>query len=184
MPYFEIFQPNACSYWVRQDQNKQSGYVSQQRWVGHIDAMPKDDEALFVFEYFEEWYQSEYHRFHQEKPELASLVPLTDRGLMIDSLEQGLLFGMKEAKETIGLIAGDRQTFMGKPSVYLNEILVAQSHRGKGYGHQLLARFVNRLAADYFICHIDAANITSTRTALRSGQTVFSQEVMEPMSLV
>ena len=95
---------------------------------------------------------------------------------MDDCLKEGLLFLLLEKGKKIGLIAGENDTFLEHAAIYLNEILVAQEFREKGYGKELLGSFINLLNADFFICHIDSNNIPSTKTALWSGQRVFSQE--------
>lgn len=176
-PYFDIFKPNALCYWCRPDCLEANGKVIQQRFIGDIESMAKRDVSLLKAHDYYDWYQSEYALFHQQKPEYKNRITLNSKALMDESLDQDLLFFFNQKNERVGLIAGEKRTFLNKESIYLNEILVAHAHRGKGLGHQLLTGFVNLLTADYFICDIDSDNKPSTHAALKSGQVVFSQEV-------
>ena len=139
--------------------------------------MTKSDLPLSTGEHYVDWYESEYQAFHEQKPQFANRIQANSKELMDVSSKQGLLYFLNEDGIRIGLIAGENDTFLDKPAIYLNEIMISQSHRRKGYAGKLLAGFINRLNADYFICDIDADNIPSTKTALRSGQKVFSQEI-------
>lgn len=97
---------------------------------------------------------------------------------MDECLEQNLLYQYVVDGEIVGLIAGEREEYLGESAVYLDEILISSEFRGKGYASKMLGSFVNLLDVKYFICDIDSENITSTKTALRAGEKVFSQECM------
>ena len=176
-PYFKVFKPENISYWSRPDCNNSNEKVIQQRFIGQISEMDKYDLELLKIENYYEWYKSEYDKFHKENPEYINRIQVNSKELMDDSFKEGLLYVYKKGESNIGLVAGENDTFLGKSAIYLNEILIGQSYRGKGYANKLLSGFVNTLNADYFICDIDSDNIPSTKTALRSGQKVFSQEI-------
>ena len=176
-PYFEVFKPKFISYWVRPDCNDSNEKLIQQRFIGRIAGMDKSDFMLSKAENYYEWYKSEYEIFHKEKPEYKNRITLNSKKLMDDSLNEGLLYFICQGDNKVGLIAGQNEVFLGKKAIYLNEILVGKEYRRQGYANKMLASFINTLTADYFICDIDADNIPSTYTALRSGQTVFSQEI-------
>jgi RimJ/RimL family protein N-acetyltransferase len=175
-PFFEVFKPEHICYWSRPDCSCSNRRVVQQRFVGRIAEMNKYDLALSKNENYYEWYKSEYEKFHEEKPEYINRIPANSKEIMDASFKENLLYIFNKGENIIGLISGESDTFLCEPAIYLNEILIGQSYRGKGYANRLLAGFVNILNADYFICDIDSDNTPSTNTALRSGQKVFSQE--------
>lgn len=177
LPYFEVFKPKNLSYWLRPDCNDLNEAVIQQRFIGRINEMKKCDLSLSKNENYYEWYKSEYEKFHEENPEYVNRLQVNSKEEMDESFNEGLLYILNEGGNNIGLISGESDAFLGKPSIYLNEILIGQKYRGRGNANRLLAGFVNMLKADYFICDIDSENIPSTKTALRSGQKVFSQEI-------
>jgi len=176
-PHFQLFKPESLSYWSRPDSNDSKDKIFQQRFIARTTDMPKSDLPLSTDRDYFDWYESEYQEFHRENPQLANRIQANSKALMTVSSEQGLLYVLNEGGSRVGMIAGENDTFLYKPAVYLNELLIAKGHRGRGYAGKLLAGFVSRLNADYFICDIDADNIPSTKTALRSGLKVFSQEI-------
>ena len=175
---FKIFEPKYISFWVRPDKNKLKGEVYQQRFIGNIAEMNKNNTHLSKCPNYYDWYTSEYEKFHKQNPEKKHRIPVNDKELMDKCLRENLLFlYSSDNDEQLGLIAGEYDTFLGKSAVYLNEILVSYSERGKGYSANLLSGFVNLLDVELFLCHIDSTNIPSTKAAIRSGQRVFSQEI-------
>lgn len=176
-PYFEVFRPKHISYYSRPDCNDSTEYIVQQRFIARIADMAKCDLTLSKDENYYDWYKSEYVRFHKEKPEYVNRIQVNSKDLMDASFDEGLLYLFMIGENKIGLISGERDIFLGKSAIYLNEILIAQNYRGKGYANTLLSSFVNVLNAEYFICDIDIDNSPSINTALRSGQKVFSQEI-------
>lgn len=176
-PYFEVFKPEMICYWSRPDCNDSDDKVIQQRFIAEVAKMGKNDLTLSKPENYYEWYKSEYTQFHKENPDFINRIQANSKDRMDASLDKGLLYCLFQNEERIGLIAGDSELFLEKPTIYLNEIMIARNHRGKGNANKLLASFVNTLDADYFICDIDSENTRSTNTALQSGQTVFSQEI-------
>jgi len=177
LPYFEMFKPGLMCYWCRPDCSDSGARVVQQRFIGQISEMIKDDLPLCQSQQYYEWYKSEYDKFHLEKPEFKNRIQINSKAVMDGSAKEGLLYLLIRDQNKIGLISGERERFLNKPAIYLNEILIAQRYRGRGYAKRLLASFVNTLDADYFVCDIDADNLPSIQTALRSGQKVFSQEI-------
>ena len=175
-PHFKMFRPKHYHFWCRPDCNGSGSTVIQQRFIGKIQDMKENYSELEAANNYYDWYRAEYHEFHKRNPEYVDRIPENSQELMDRCLDEGLLYFLIEEGRKVGLIAGENEVFLGQPSVYLNEILVARAYRGKGYAKTLLGSFVNLLNAKYFLCHIDIDNIPSTKTALWSGQKVFSQE--------
>lgn len=107
---------------------------------------------------------------------MAHRITVNEKELMDHCLEQGLLFYLMEDDQRIGLIAGEWVEFLQQKTVYLDEILIAEAYRGQGYAAKLLGSFIKLLDVKFLICHIDSENVASTKTAIRSGQRVFSRE--------
>lgn len=175
-PYFQKFSPKSYHFWVRPDINNYQAKILQQHFVGRVETMVKYDLELVKPKSYYPWYEDQYREFHIEQPQLKDRVPVNSKDLMDQCLEQNLLFVLKEGDSTIGLIAGEKEPFLGQSSVYIDEILVAKAYRGQGYAGQLLGSFVQQLDVTYVTCYIDHDNQPSTSTALRSGQKIFSQE--------
>lgn len=176
-PFFEIFKPEAYSHWCRPDCNNLIGTILQQRFVGRIDRMIKNDLPLRKPEDYYEWYKSEYAKFHKTKPEYKNRITVNSKESMDKSLDEGLLYFHIQDERKIGLIAGINDVFLGESAIYLNDILISENHRENGYATSLLASFTGILNAKYFICEIDSDNIASIKTAIRSGQKIYSQEL-------
>lgn len=174
--YFKKFNPKSYNFWSRPDCNDFNFSIIQQRFIARIKGMKKYDLNLDKSFDFYNWYKSEYDKFHKSNPEYIDRIPVNSRETMEHCLDENLLFLLMEGDKKVGLIAGQNEIFLDKPAIYLDEILIAEEYRGKGYAKKLLGSFVNLLNAEYFICHIDIDNFPSTKTALRSGQTIFSQE--------
>ena len=174
--YFKKFNPKSYHFWLRPDCNDLNFPIIQQRFIARIKEMKKYDLNLDISLNFYDWYKSEYEKFHQLNPEYIDRITVNSRETMEQCLDESLLFLLLEGDKKVGLIAGSNEVFLDRPAIYLDEILIAREYRGKGYAKKLLGSFVNLLNAEYFICHIDIDNLPSTKTALWSGQTIFSQE--------
>ncbi|KEQ11533.1 GNAT family N-acetyltransferase [Endozoicomonas numazuensis] len=181
-PYFEIFKPDHYCYWSRPDCNDSGEVVVQQRFIGRIAEMHKSDFFLLKPESYYEWYKSEYDQFHKDNPEYINRIQVNSKEVMDSSQKEGLLYLYTQGVDKLGLIAGENDTFLDEKSIYINELLIAHNYRGKGYANNLLSSFIALLDAEYLICDIDSDNIPSTKAALRSGQSVFSQEVFVSVS--
>lgn len=139
--------------------------------------MIKNDLPLRKPEDYYEWYKSEYAKFHKTKPEYKNRITVNSKESMDKSLDEGLLYFYIQDERKIGLIAGINDVFLGESAIYLNDILISENHRENSYATSLLASFTGILNAKYFICEIDSDNIASTKTAIRSGQKIYSQEL-------
>ena len=175
-PYFEIFKPKSFHFWIRPDCNDYEASIIQQRFIARIDDMVKYDLPLKVPSEYYDWYYNQYKIFHESRPDFVDRVTVNTKKIMDECLQQGLLYQFEIDGQIAGLIAGEKETFLGQPTVYIDEILIATEFRGKGYASKLLGSFANLLDAKYLTCHIDSDNVTSTKTALRAGEAVFSQE--------
>ena len=174
--YFKKFNPKSYHFWLRPDCNDLNFFIIQQRFIARIQEMKKYYLHLDRAFDFYDWYRSEYEKFHKSNPEYVDRITVNSPEAMEHCLDENLLFLLTEEDAKVGLIAGSNEIFLDRPAIYLDEILIAQKFRGKGYAKKLLGSFINLLNAEYFTCHIDIDNFPSTKTALRSGQTIFSQE--------
>lgn len=175
-PYFQMFNPKSYHFWVRPDCNDYDVTIRQQRFIAKIDNMIKYDLPLAIPKDYYDWYYNQYHIFHQLRPDFVDRVQVNSKEMMDKCLEQGLLYQLELNGEIAGLIAGEKERFLGESAVYIDEILTSSAFRGKGYASKLLGSFVGLINAKYLTCHIDNDNVTSTKTALRAGEVVFSQE--------
>mgnify|MGYP001370495502 CR=1 FL=1 len=177
-PYFKIFNPKSYNIWIRPDQNTyDNAQIYQQRFIGEISKMVTYDLELKLFEDYYDWYEEEHTRFINDNPKFKDRITINSKELMDDCLSQGLLLQVKHNNRILGLVAGEKEVFLGEDSVYIDEILISSDFRRKGYGPKLLGSFVKNIATKYITCHIDKDNIGSTKTALKIGERIFSQEL-------
>lgn len=176
--YFEIFSPKSYRFWVRPDCNDYDATIIQQRFIAKIDDMVKYDLPLKIPTDYYDWYYNQYKVFHELRPDFVDRVTVNPKEMMDECLKQGLLYQLEVDGEIAGLIAGEKETFLGESTVYIDEILTSSAFRGKGYGSKLLGSFVSLIDAKYLTCNIDSDNVTSTKTALRAGEVIFSQECL------
>ena len=174
--YFKKFNPKSYHFWLRPDCNDLNFPIIQQRFIARIPEMTKYNLDLDKSLDFYDWYRSEYEKFHKSNPEYIDRITVNSKEAMEHCLDENLLFLLRSGDKKVGLIAGTNEIFLDRSAIYLDEILIAREFRGKGYAKKLLGSFINLLNAEYFICHIDLDNLPSTKTALRSGQAIFSQE--------
>jgi len=175
-PNFQIFNPKSYHFWVRPDCNYYDAAVIQQRFIAKIEDMVKYDLPLKIPKEYYDWYYKQYQIFHKLRPDFVDRVTVNSKELMDECLDQGLLYQLEVDGEIAGLIAGEMEKFLGESAVYIDEILTSSAFRGKGYAAKLLGSFVGLINAKYLTCYIDSDNVTSTKTALRAGEVIFSQE--------
>ncbi len=176
LPHYAIFKPKSIRFWIRPGGNRYGGEIIQQRFIAKTEAIPIGNLPLYKPESYYTWYAEQYHAFHEQNKRMKDRVTVNDKELMDDCLSEGLLYMWDKDKERAGLIAGEYTTFLGEKTIYIDEILIASAYRGQGYAPQLLGSFVDKTDAVYLTCHIDKENYASTKTALKSNETVFSQE--------
>lgn len=175
-PYFKMFKPKAYHFWTRPDCNDYNVSIMQQRFIARTDDLVKYHLELYKPTDYYEWYRKQYELFHEFRPDFVNRVKVNPKDLMDNCLEQGMLYQLKEGSEIVGLIAGEKVKFLGNTTVYIDELLISEDFRGKGYATKLLGSFVNLLDVKYLTCYIDHENTASRKTALRAGEVVFSQE--------
>lgn len=177
-PYFRVFKPKHYNIWIRPDQNDyKDAQVFQQRFIGVVSDLENDHLELTRPKNYYNWYEKEHNLFIKEKQDLLDRVTINSKEMMDDCLNQKLLFQYVLHEHVIGLVAGERDVFMGLDSIYLDEIIVASDYRRKGFGKKILSSFIGNQNVKYVTCHIDIENIGSTRIALKLGEKVFSQEL-------
>jgi len=112
-------------------------------------------------------YKAEYEKFLMKNPNFKNIVQLNDLELMETSRKAGLLKTAEYKGETIGLIAGLKDDFLGKPAVYFIEILVNQGWKRKGFAKAIQRKFINDVCQEDEIVWgtIDMENQASIKTA-------------------
>lgn len=191
-PYFKVFNPLYISFWINPNilSNHQSSkklITVQQSFIGDMDILRSKDpitnkkelllEEIHDDDYYK-WYETEYRNFHKMKPQMKERIPLNKFELMEDCRKEGLLYYGTIDGERVGIIAGETNNLFGLEGIYINEIMIAKEYRGNRYSERLLKAFIDILpqSTQVLWCHIDSENIPSTKTAIHSGQEVFSIE--------
>jgi hypothetical protein len=133
-------------------------------------------------ESFYDDYAKAYADFHQEFPELKARVAVVDLEDMRQSIADDLLFGARYNGEYSGLIAAQREQFLGYQGVYFLELLLLPRFKKMGLAPVLQRSFIDRVAQlggyrDAVVWGtIDSHNLPSLRTALRVGRKIVSTE--------
>ena len=194
---FSKFAPKHISVWLNpvsalaQDVEKEitpnlrymAGYAQDVRSL----SFPKHYEALTLKRVQEsnyyEWYEDIYRAFHRECPELKNWVPTNDFEDMENSRRQGLLYYALHDDQKVGIIAGEERSLLGESGVYFIEILLDKTMRGKGFAPVLQRQFIENLDHSYELIWgtIDAHNIPSTKTSLKTGRHAVRAEYFIPI---
>lgn len=134
--------------------------------------LPEDDS-------YYGWYSGVYDRFHAKYPEKRDWVQKNDLELMSACREDGALRVAYLEGQRIGLIAAEREPFLGHDGIYFVEILLREPWRGKGLGRAMQQRFVEECCRPEDIVWglIDRGNAPSLGIARSNGRRVVRGEV-------
>ena len=198
LPYFKLFNPQYLNMWFSkkspfyEELNKLYKPV-QKLYVGEIDnIISKEYPDNYNFgglkkindEEYYNWYISEYELFHNKHPEFLDWVEVNSLELMEECRADNLLFLFEDDRKRIGLIAGEKNRIFNEEAVYIDEILISEECRGKGYASSLMRKFIECIPTDmkYVWSHIDSRNLSSSRTAVKIGQRPISEEYFIKLS--
>lgn len=176
---FSIFRPKFIRYWsaFKDERVNLVGSIFMVAPTQKIKKIPPWQEesrielqAITDPSYYS-WYLKHYKEFHQERPDLKTMVGITPESTLKESLDQGLLFFALIKGERIGLIAAVRSPFLGLSGFYFNEILLSQKWKGKGLAKALQRKFIQEHAQEEIVWGtIDHSNLTSLGTARANGR--------------
>lgn len=123
------------------------------------------EQALMIYERI----RSEFESF---KPRLKKRVTVNSIESMRESIDQGLLYEAHLDGQRVGLIAGERSSFLGHPGIYFQEIFISKDFKGIGLAKALQRKFVRESSNDgeYIWGTIDSLNLPSYRTAIGNGR--------------
>jgi RimJ/RimL family protein N-acetyltransferase len=139
-------------------------------------------EAVKAPDYFD-WYKNEYEKFHVKHPELKSWVTMSDFEDLEEYRALNLLYRAKMGEETVGLIGGSAQSLLGMSGLYMCELLIAETFKGKSLAAAMQRRFIEEAGRNFEVVWgtIDSRNIPSTRTALKIGRHIVRNEYFIPL---
>ena len=174
-----VFNPLYVCFWspvkIEVDFIAATYMVTQSKRIK--DLHPWANESLVTLKLindnsFYEWYVAGYKEFHDEKPELKEKVSVNSLEEMTDSLKQNLLFEVFYDNCRIGLIAGERSSFLGHAGIYFQEIFISKDWKGQGLAKAAQRKFIveNTLDDDFIWGTIDSSNVPSYKTALANGR--------------
>jgi len=173
--HFEKFKPNYIRYYKTEaSENNEMGscYLVQKASVikslkphseeANIELLLPEDDAYY------EWYKEGYEKFHQAFPDLKPNVPINDKKMMEESRENGLLRIAHYQNQPIGLIAAEREDFLGAKGCYFIEIFIEENHKGKGLAKNIQRKFIDHFTEeeDLIWGTIEYQNKPSLKTAL------------------
>ncbi len=100
-------------------------------------------------------------------------------------LHQGkaILFGAFQGDCLIGFLWGFEKTLFGRSRLHLNEIIVAEQHRGHGIGKQLVQALIHEaetLGLDAIELFCSAANSRTVRIVLFQAVLTTLKKVLSP----
>jgi hypothetical protein len=174
-----VFNPLYVCFWS--PENLEVDFIASTYMVTQSkrikDLHPWTNEDLLTLKLvrdnsFYDWYVAGYEDFHAENPELKEKVTVNSLDEMTDSLEHGLLFEILYDKRRIGLIAGEKSSFLGHPGIYFQEIFISKDWKGQGLAKAVQRKFIveNTLDDDIIWGTIDSSNVPSYKTALANGR--------------
>jgi hypothetical protein len=194
---FKAFSPKHVSFWLRPSAGlaqklEKKGLAARRYVVGNImslsrTAVPAGYERIRLEEMKNasdlKWYERAYAAFHEEQPEMASWVPITECEDLQQCAEDGLLYKVLVDEDRAGLIAGRREALLGLSGIYMAELLLLPPYKGKGLAPALQRKFLGQLDSGIELVWgtIDARNTPSTRTALKMGRKAIRTEFFLPL---
>lgn len=195
---FSLFSPKHVSIWLRPSsllaqELEGKGLAARRYIVGNVKdisgrSVPLGYERIQLLRLIEapepQWYQAAYAAFHQMSPDLAAWVPMTDREELQNCVDDGLLYRVLVDGNHAGLIGGRREPLLGRPGVYMTELLLTAPWRGQGLAQALQRNFIDHLSPEIDLVWgtIDAKNLPSTRAALKVGRVPIRTEFFLPLS--
>ena len=187
---FRVFRPR----WVAVSTPRPIGGQLRATWMMQRAAAlrarepwPVEDslslELLSSTDYYP-WYRRGYDHFLEENPHFVDLVAPSELSSLEQSRQEGLLRGVRIDGERVGLIAAVDDDFLGHSGVYVTEIFVAATHRGRGLGKALQRRFVAECCPrDALVWGtIDNDNQPSLGTARANGRLPIRYESFVPLA--
>lgn len=191
-PYFKVFKPLHINFWINpillsKYELDEKFFTVQQSFIGNVIKLNSKNsttakskfklEQVKSSEYYK-WYKNEYNNFHIMNPDMKERIPINDIELMEKCRKENLLYYGVVNNKKVGIIAAEKNDVFGLKGIYINEIMIAKDYRGNKYSELLLSHFINILPkfVEVLWCNIDCENIPSTKTAIYSGQEVFSVE--------
>lgn len=180
---FAAFNPKWLSLFFRAD--KQWPGVSYQldlvTVVGEVRELQKravSDDEIYLDQVHEvdfyDRYSQEYKKFHLEAPHLKFDVTKEVLADLEAAAEDSLLYKVMLNDQMIGVISGKRELRYGVNAVSIQEKLLFDGYRGRGYSQNFQTQFINQLdpEVDQIIWGtILAANTASLKSALATGRT-------------
>jgi len=112
-------------------------------------------------------YKAEYEKFHKANPNFEHIVQYNNLAQMEASREAGLLKELEYRGSKIGLIAAEKEDFLGQPGIYFIEILVNDGWKRKGFAKAMQRKYINEVCKNDEIVWgtIDSNNKASLFTA-------------------
>lgn len=176
----QVFNPLSLCFWSADPEIGKCSLgatylVASAREMKQLPVWPEEEllelRAVSDHSYYE-WYQRGYQKFHSLRPELKMKVSVNSLETMEDSMAQGLLCEVSLDQQRMGLISGERSSFLGHPGIYLNEIFLDHEWQGRGLAKAVQRKFVSTFAQDqdFIWGTIDHSNRPSYQTALANGR--------------
>lgn len=131
------------------------------------------------------WYEQEYTQFLAENPVMASIVPISDKEDLGDSIEEGLCSMAFYQGQPLGMIMGEHSAELGFNGLLVSDIFIAKQFRGQGLASpmQRLYYQLHEANFEFFFGYISAANKPSFNNALKQGRSLLRQELNLPAQL-
>lgn len=125
------------------------------------------------------WYEQEYNQFLTENPAMASIVPISDKEELSESIEAGLCSMAFYQGEPLGMVMGEVSEELGFDGLLVSDIFIAKQFRGQGFASpmQRLYYQLHEPNFEFFFGYIDATNIPSYKNALKQGRKLLRQEL-------
>lgn len=182
--YFAVFNPIYLSYHTKEKTDNKLGscYLVQKASV--IKAIPKhsNESEMTLIEptnsdYYD-WYVNGYNEFYETHPSLKESVPTNDLKLMESCREMGLLKLVEYKGKQIGLIAANKDEFLGKEALYFIELFIEDAHTGLGLAKSLQRKFIDASTVGHEMVWgtIDYENVRSFKTALSNKRRLIRYE--------
>lgn len=116
-----------------------------------------------------------YQGFHQARPDLATVVPVSELESLAECAKAGGLFGCFDGAQVVAIVALKPDARYAAPAWLVWDSVLAREHCGQGLAPRVQRAVLDRLdpsQAALVAGTIAAANLPSLRTALRVGRQI------------
>ena len=152
-----------------------------------VDELLCADIALQPFELDKDWpwYERDYTQFLMQHPEMATIVPISEKDDISEAIAAGLCSAAFYRGKPLGMIMAESSDELGFNGLLISDIFITGQFRGQGFASPMQRLYYQQhmQGFEFFFGYIHADNKPSYNNALKQGRELLRQEVYLPAHL-